>query len=90
MIAIDKQTNIDVYIEEALSKLHNPSSLPQFKIRKEAMCGLAMIYKKHLNNPDVPPATRHAVTWIKDKILHGYYMTSMDDRCAGWLCTVVR
>lgn len=52
----------------------------QFKIRKEAMCGLAMIYKKHLNSQDVPAATRHAVTWIKDKILHGYYMTSMDDR----------
>ncbi|XP_071521610.1 sister chromatid cohesion protein PDS5 homolog B isoform X3 [Panulirus ornatus] len=52
----------------------------KFKIRKEAMCGLAMIYKKHLNSPDVPAATRHAVTWIKDKILHGYYMTSMDDR----------
>lgn len=52
----------------------------KFKIRKEAMCGLAMIYKKHLNSPDVPSATRHAVTWIKDKILHGYYMTSMDDR----------
>ncbi|XP_076031392.1 cohesin associated factor B pds5 isoform X2 [Oratosquilla oratoria] len=52
----------------------------KFKIRKEAMCGLAMIYKKHLNSPDVPPATKHAVTWIKDKILHGYYMTSMDDR----------
>ena len=49
------------------------------------MCGLAMIYKKHLNNPDVPPATRHAVTWIKDKILHGYYMTSMDDRYVGWV-----
>nr|XP_053653751.1 sister chromatid cohesion protein PDS5 homolog B-B-like [Cherax quadricarinatus] len=54
--------------------------LGRFKIRKEAMCGLAMIYKKHLNSPDVPSATRHAVTWIKDKILHGYYMTSMDDR----------
>ncbi|CAL4140749.1 unnamed protein product, partial [Meganyctiphanes norvegica] len=52
----------------------------KFKIRKEAMCGLAMIYRKHLNSPDVPPATRHAVTWIKDKILHGYYMTSIDDR----------
>lgn len=56
----------------------------QFKIRKEAMCGLAMIYKKHLNSQDVPAATRHAVTWIKDKILHGYYMTSMDDRWGLW------
>lgn len=52
----------------------------KFKIRKEAMSGLAMIYKKHLNNSDVPQATKKAVTWIKDKILHGYYMTGMEDR----------
>ncbi|XP_026466131.1 sister chromatid cohesion protein PDS5 homolog B isoform X1 [Ctenocephalides felis] len=52
----------------------------KFKIRKEAMTGLAMIYKKHLNDADVPQATKKAVTWIKDKILHGYYMTGMEDR----------
>lgn len=52
----------------------------QFKIRKEAMSGLAMIYKKHLNDADVPQATKKAVTWIKDKILHGYYMAGMEDR----------
>ena len=51
----------------------------KFKIRKEAMCGLAMIYKKHMNNVNVPPDARH-ITWIRDKILHGYYMTSIDDR----------
>lgn len=39
-----------------------------------------MIYKKHLNDADVPQATKKAVTWIKDKILHGYYMTGMEDR----------
>jgi sister-chromatid-cohesion protein PDS5 len=44
------------------------------------MSGLAMIYKKHLNDADVPQATKKAVTWIKDKILHGYYMTGMEDR----------
>ncbi|XP_073986377.1 cohesin associated factor B pds5 isoform X1 [Rhodnius prolixus] len=53
----------------------------KFKIRKEAMSGLAMIYRKHLNDAgEVPQATKKAVTWIKDKILHGYYMTSMEDR----------
>lgn len=52
----------------------------KFKIRKEAMAGLAMIYKKHLSDPDVPNATKKAVTWIKDKILHGYYMAGMEDR----------
>lgn len=52
----------------------------KFKIRKEAMSGLAMIYRKHLNDPDVPMATKKAVTWIKDKILHGYYMQGIEDR----------
>jgi len=53
----------------------------KYKIRKEAMSGLAMIYKKHLANPnDVPLATKNAVKWIKDKILHGYYMPGIEDR----------
>lgn len=39
-----------------------------------------MIYKKHLNDADVPQATKKAVIWIKDKILHGYYMAGMEDR----------
>lgn len=52
----------------------------KFKIRKEAMNGLAMIYKKYLIEDSVPEATRNAVNWIKDKILHGYYMTNTEDR----------
>ncbi|KAJ8941700.1 hypothetical protein NQ318_023296 [Aromia moschata] len=52
----------------------------KFKIRKEAMSGLALIYRKHLSDPDVPNATKKAVTWIKDKILHGYYMAGIEDR----------
>jgi len=53
----------------------------KFKIRKEAMSGLAMIYKKHLTNPmGVPEATKQAVKWIKEKILHGYYMPGIEDR----------
>lgn len=53
----------------------------KFKIRKEAMSGLAMIYNKQLKNPtNMPVATKKAVKWIKDKILHGYYMPGMDDR----------
>ncbi|KAG6464706.1 hypothetical protein O3G_MSEX014682 [Manduca sexta] len=52
----------------------------KFKIRKEAMSGLAMIYKKFLTEETVPPATEKAVQWIKDKILHGYYMTALEDR----------
>lgn len=52
----------------------------KFKIRKEAMSGLALIYKKYLSDVDVPEATKKAVNWIKDKILHGYYMTGLEDR----------
>ncbi|XP_050671417.1 sister chromatid cohesion protein PDS5 homolog B-B [Leptidea sinapis] len=52
----------------------------KFKIRKEAMSGLAMIYKKFITEESVPPATEKAVQWIKDKILHGYYMTALEDR----------
>ena len=45
------------------------------------MSGLAMIYRKHLTNPHgVPEATKNAVKWIKDKILHGYYMPGIEDR----------
>ena len=44
----------------------------KFKIRKEANTGLATIYKKTLTEPgNIPEATKKAVTWIKDKILHG-------------------
>ena len=51
----------------------------KFKIRKEANTGLATIYKKHLANPaGVPEATKKAVTWIKDKILHGNYITVIE------------
>uniref|UniRef100_A0AAG5DIG4 Uncharacterized protein n=1 Tax=Anopheles atroparvus TaxID=41427 RepID=A0AAG5DIG4_ANOAO len=52
----------------------------KYKIRKEAMNGLAMIYKKYLSDTNVPEATKRAVKWIKDKILHGYYMTGIEDR----------
>ncbi|KAK4304004.1 hypothetical protein Pmani_024024 [Petrolisthes manimaculis] len=52
----------------------------KFKIRKQAMCGLAMIYKKYFNSQDIPAVIRRAVEGIKDKILHGYYLTNMDDK----------
>ncbi|KAE9537570.1 hypothetical protein AGLY_006593 [Aphis glycines] len=52
----------------------------KFKIRKEANSGLAMIYKTYLNDPDIPQATKKAFTWIKDKILHGYYRTLVEDK----------
>jgi len=39
-----------------------------------------MIYEKHLNDANVPQAIKKTVNWIKNKILHGYYMTDIEDR----------
>lgn len=40
--------------------------------RREALSGLALIYKNYLMDPDnVPQATKSAIGWIRDKILHG-------------------
>jgi sister-chromatid-cohesion protein PDS5 len=58
--------------ESLLNNVKERTLDKKFKIRKEALTGLALIYKKHLSDPlSVPDATKSAVTWIKDKILHG-------------------
>ncbi|XP_067627164.1 sister chromatid cohesion protein PDS5 homolog B isoform X2 [Eurosta solidaginis] len=53
----------------------------KFKIRKEAMNGLAFIYKKVKCEPnDLSEEVKESVGWIKNKILHGYYMPGIEDR----------
>lgn len=53
----------------------------KFKVRKEAMNGLALIYKKYLSDvTGIAVCTKRATNWIKDKILHGYYMKGIEDR----------
>ncbi|XP_050425690.1 sister chromatid cohesion protein PDS5 homolog B-like [Adelges cooleyi] len=52
----------------------------KFKIRREAVLGLAYIYKTYLNGPEIPNATKKAFSWIKDKILHGYYRNCLEDK----------
>ncbi|XP_059483617.1 sister chromatid cohesion protein PDS5 homolog A-A isoform X4 [Neocloeon triangulifer] len=71
-VVSDSEDLLDFVRERTLDK--------KFKIRREAMSGLAMIYKAHLMEQDVPEATKKAVTWIKDKILHCYYMPGLDDK----------
>jgi len=75
-----KDFEIVSHSEDLLEFVKERTLDKKFKIRKEAMTGLAMIYRKHLADSDVPQATKKAVTWIKDKILHGYYMQGMEDR----------
>lgn len=52
----------------------------KFKIRKEALLGLAMLYKQHMSNPEIPESTKECISWIKNKVLHVYYQTALEDR----------
>lgn len=72
-IVCESEDLLDFVRERTLDK--------RFKIRKEAMNGLALIYRQTLCEPnDIPEATKNAVDWIKNKILHGYYMPGIEDR----------
>ncbi|KAJ8965318.1 hypothetical protein NQ317_012847 [Molorchus minor] len=75
----DSEENVRYQVVMAIKFVKERTLDKKFKIRKEAMSGLALIYRKHLSDPDVPNATKKAVTWIKDKILHGYYMAGIED-----------
>lgn len=72
-IVCESQDLLHIVRERTLDK--------KFKIRKEAMNGLAFIYKRVLCEPnDLPLDLKESVSWIKNKILHGYYMPGIEDR----------
>ena len=50
----------------------------QFKIRKEALIGLGQIYRRCCEN-DVPDDIK-SVSWIRNKVLHAYYHSAVDDK----------
>lgn len=56
----------------------------QMLVRKEALLGLGDVVRQycnllHKNNP-VDPSIRKAIEWIRNKILHGYYLSTIEDR----------
>ncbi|KAG1710427.1 Sister chromatid cohesion protein PDS5 B [Nymphon striatum] len=52
----------------------------QFKIRKEALLGLATLYKQHFSSSDLSAGTIECLSWIRNKVLHVYYQNALDDR----------
>lgn len=61
----------------------------KFKIRREALYGLAQLYRQYLLGikPEGPPPVTDdginavkKLTWIKNKCLHNYYQTSLEDK----------
>ncbi|XP_069495098.1 sister chromatid cohesion protein PDS5 homolog B [Ambystoma mexicanum] len=52
----------------------------RWRVRKEAMMGLAQIYKKYSLQAEAGKEAAKQINWIKDKLLHIYYQNSIDDR----------
>ncbi|XP_029458531.1 sister chromatid cohesion protein PDS5 homolog B isoform X2 [Rhinatrema bivittatum] len=52
----------------------------RWRVRKEAMMGLANIYKKYALQAEAGKEAAKQISWIKDKLLHIYYQNSIDDR----------
>ena len=76
-IVATAKKNFDIVAksEQLLNFVKERTLDKKFKIRKEAMTGLAMIYRKHLSDPNnAHEAAKNAIKWIKDKILHGKYI----------------
>ncbi|CAN8012227.1 unnamed protein product, partial [Ixodes pacificus] len=66
--------------EELLNFVKERTLDKKFKIRKEALLGLALLYKQHMSSVELPQSTLECIAWIKNKVLHVYYQTALDDR----------
>ncbi|XP_023681779.2 sister chromatid cohesion protein PDS5 homolog B isoform X1 [Paramormyrops kingsleyae] len=52
----------------------------KWRVRKEAMMGLAQIYRKYALQGEAGREAVERISWIKNKLLHIYYQKSMEDR----------
>uniref|UniRef100_A0A3B4BN99 PDS5 cohesin associated factor A n=1 Tax=Periophthalmus magnuspinnatus TaxID=409849 RepID=A0A3B4BN99_9GOBI len=52
----------------------------RWRVRKEAMMGLAQLYKKYCLHHEAGKDSAFKISWIKDKLLHIYYQNSIDDK----------
>ncbi|KAL4647766.1 hypothetical protein GN956_G8141 [Arapaima gigas] len=52
----------------------------RWRVRKEAMMGLALIYKKYFLQQVAGVEATKQISWIKNKLLHIYYQNSIVDR----------
>lgn len=76
--------------EDLLSYVKERTLDKKFKIRKEALFGMAQLYKQYNvaslgdESPEEIPSSNNAALkmlhWIKNKCLHNYYQTMLDDR----------
>uniref|UniRef100_H3CHW7 PDS5 cohesin associated factor A n=2 Tax=Tetraodon nigroviridis TaxID=99883 RepID=H3CHW7_TETNG len=57
----------------------------RWRVRKEAMMGLAQLYKKYCLHHEAGKESAQKISWIKDKLLHIYYQNSIDDKTLYFL-----
>lgn len=78
---IEKKFEILSKSPELLECIKEGTLDKQFRIRKEAMIGLAIIYEKYVNfEGKLSPTTIDTINWIKEKILNSYHTDSAEDR----------
>lgn len=82
----------DTYLPKLLP--HLLLFLLKWRVRKEAMMGLAQLYKKYCLHAEAGKDAAEKVSWIKDKLLHIYYQNSIDDKWVNlslpnFNCTVI-
>lgn len=81
--------SLDNISEELLRIVEERTLDKKFKIRREALYGLAQLYRQHILNirPEGPAPTTSDGTeaskrlpWIKNKCLHNYYQANLEDK----------
>lgn len=58
----------------------------QFKIRKEALVGLGQIYRRCYESDNLDDVK--SVSWIRNKVLHAYYHSAIDDKYLSTLTCI--
>ncbi|XP_071847616.1 sister chromatid cohesion protein PDS5 homolog A-B-like [Apostichopus japonicus] len=72
--------DISVISPEMLELVKERTLDKKWRIRKESILGLAHIYKKWCHSEEASEKDKKRLLWIKDKILHSYYLPELDDK----------
>ncbi|XP_064405270.1 sister chromatid cohesion protein PDS5 homolog B-B-like [Halichondria panicea] len=85
------QENIKLLPQELIDALINRLRDKSWNVRREAMIGLAKLYRKLLSGSsssevELKPSLVRMYSWIPTKLLHCYYMVSAEDRLCVERC----
>ncbi|XP_014675735.1 PREDICTED: sister chromatid cohesion protein PDS5 homolog B-like [Priapulus caudatus] len=78
--AAKKELDIVLRNEEILDYVKERTLDKKFKIRREALMGLAQVYKKIMVFPSISANDTERFAWIRNKVMHVYYQQNLEDR----------